>query len=1170
MSATQTVTTADGYAYGAIGADVHVFGDGVPLYLLHESKREPAPDRRWLRQLPSRMLNARFALVRFTGRDTELAALTTWLSTESRLSVRWLHAPGGQGKSRLAAELAAVAAGQGWKVVTAVHGPGAVLPLPGSQDLSPQNSAGVLLVVDYADRWPVSHLAWLLRNMLLHHGGQARVMLLGRSTAMWPGLRAVLTDIGAEAAEQRLDPAPDRTAMFAAAYTDFQHLYDLTGPVPETPARAEDGTTLALHMAALVAVDARSRGGIGRRVSPEQVTLYLLDREHAYWAQMSAESAHVIGAPAYTTEPEVMNRTVFTAALAGRQQPEAGLALVRRLAMGEPDAILRDHGAAYPCLDGEGALEPLYPDRLAEDFLALTFPGHHADYPAQQWADPTARMLVSRDAGGRAPGYLARYFFLLGAVAQDGRWTHVRGFLDALLSPDPRLAVEAGGAALLGMAGALSDDTLAAIFPLVPDRDEDLDFALAAAELAVRLTPRRVRAADSDRERGHAYSDLSRRLAHAGRYEEALIASRNSQKCYARDDVTALGLPGRLVLAVELTAFAGICLNCGRFEEGLAAARRAADTFREGVEQTPGDLLPALAPTLLNLSQLLEANGHRDDAIEVNRESVAVYRELRRRNPDGEPPVATAMTELARKLCDAGIVGEAATVAEEAHEIAGRAAGSGRSGDQAVLAGVLTVLGEIRLATRRRSEAVELLGRALQIYQRLADQQPGLFEIDICEVLRPLAEAAAEVGDTAEAAGLAGLRVELLEGLGRRRPEMYGRDLDRARVFAGDLLARAGDPARGYQLVIDAMRGLRRRPPSAGLADALIVSSRIEERLGKPGQALRSQTRAVDLYRELRRANPGAYEAAFPAVLHDLGIRTIGAGSVDAGAALVLESLQVWEEMAAARPGRYRAQLASALSSAAKVHVEREEFGLARPLLDRARTLFGRLQQEDPQQIDLIRALADNLYTLGRMQYQEKLYADAVASCGEATKILKTAPPAGKGTELLAMLGNLAAMSNLDLGRTADAQRGIEDVVRTLRPLADTEPGTRYLLAGFLVNGGILFRRIGALDRAEVLFGEGIAIYQRLARRDRAAFGPHLARSLAARAFAHVPPGSIPTKARVSAAVDCVSEYEWLVRHVSGEHTDGLARALANAATLYEDAGMARRARQARNALARL
>jgi hypothetical protein len=103
----QNVTASNGFAYGAIGADIHVSDDGVPVYLLANWQAEPEADQAWLWELPSRMLNARFAVVPFTGRDGDLAELHQWKGEGPRLAVRWLHGPGGQGKTRLAAKLAA-------------------------------------------------------------------------------------------------------------------------------------------------------------------------------------------------------------------------------------------------------------------------------------------------------------------------------------------------------------------------------------------------------------------------------------------------------------------------------------------------------------------------------------------------------------------------------------------------------------------------------------------------------------------------------------------------------------------------------------------------------------------------------------------------------------------------------------------------------------------------------------------------------------------------------------------------------------------------------------------------------------------------------------------------------------------------------------------------------
>jgi len=66
---TQLVSVESGTGYGVIGADLHVWQDRGPVYLLTEYRRDPAPDTGWLLAQPSRLLNSRFRVVDFTGRE---------------------------------------------------------------------------------------------------------------------------------------------------------------------------------------------------------------------------------------------------------------------------------------------------------------------------------------------------------------------------------------------------------------------------------------------------------------------------------------------------------------------------------------------------------------------------------------------------------------------------------------------------------------------------------------------------------------------------------------------------------------------------------------------------------------------------------------------------------------------------------------------------------------------------------------------------------------------------------------------------------------------------------------------------------------------------------------------------------------------------------------------
>jgi hypothetical protein len=322
--------------------------------------------------------------------------------------VRWLHAPGGQGKTRLATQFAQDSAGEGWKVVTAVSGVGNVIAPPGSQDLRLDGARGLLLIVDYADRWPLAHLTWLLSNALLHHTGiPARVLLLARTAHAWPALHAALTDHQANMSQRVLTPLMARTGgpmrMFIAARDAFAAHYGIADSrVIDPPGSMDDaamGLTLGVHVAALVAVDAHARGA-QPPADPDGLTRYLLDREQVHWTRMFENRCKGLD---YETPPETMTRTVFTATLTGALDYATGKNVLATLDLAAPslssDRVLADHGRCYPPTSPapDAVLEPLGPDRLAEDFLALMLPGRPHGQPHQPWAGSTATTLLTAD-----------------------------------------------------------------------------------------------------------------------------------------------------------------------------------------------------------------------------------------------------------------------------------------------------------------------------------------------------------------------------------------------------------------------------------------------------------------------------------------------------------------------------------------------------------------------------------------------------------------------------------------------------------------------------------------------------------------------------------------------------------------------------------------------------
>jgi tetratricopeptide (TPR) repeat protein len=863
----QNVTATAGYAYGAIGADIHVLGDGTPLYVLENHHSAPTPDAAWLIEVPSRMLNTRFAVVDFTGRETELTALNDWrIGPGMRLAAHWLHAPGGQGKTRLADQLAATSTAAGWKVVTATHGHATALPAPGSQDLSLNDATGLLLLVDYADRWPPSHLKWLFSNALLHQVGmRTRILMLAR-TAAWQSVRGELEKHQAGTSQQALAPLTaepgDRDRMFTAACNGFAVHYgfsdpDLIGP-PCSLEHPDFGLTLAIHMAALVAIDANIRG----RQPPDDMaglTRYLIDREHNHWDRLYTNRAHDNHPTGldYQTPPTVMAQAVFTAALTGPIDHATGKAVLASLDLeSHPERILTDHARCYPPTESTASvLEPLHPDRLAEDYLALTMPGHLADHPSQPWAPSIGMSLLDHSTIRTPIGWIPRAVTFLAAATQ--RWPHVgEQFLYPLIRNDPHLALDAGSAAMTALAdaAAVAIDVLEAIERTAPDgRHVDLDVGIAA--VTQRLTKHWLTQTSDPATRARLYDKLSHRLSNAGRWEEAQAATAEIVEIYrhlARSSVAEADL------ARSLNNLGMVLSELGRRDEALAAATESVTILRRLAKTSPAAFESNLAWSLMSLGNQLSENGQPRNALSPNTEAVEIFRRLAAADPaEFDLPLTGALTNLSMALSDQGRQREAVDVAAESVQTFRRLVRVNPTALEPDLALALTNLGNRLSNVDRWQEAVDAIVEAVQILRRLARSNPTAYEPGLAKSLTNLGLCLSDVGKWHEALDVTAEAVEINRSLASRNPAAFEPDLALSLGNFGVGLAgqgRAEDALVSFAEAVDIRRRLAKASPAAfepDLAASLANLGLSLSELGRSEEALLATTECERIFRQL-------------------------------------------------------------------------------------------------------------------------------------------------------------------------------------------------------------------------------------------------------------------------------------------------------------------------------
>ncbi|WP_051110680.1 tetratricopeptide repeat protein [Longispora albida] len=753
---------------GAVASTHNYYGADGPPYVFQRHRDEPASlaELRAMRGQPSKLLLARRQAIAFTGRADLLRRLRAWLDGDGRAA--WLfHAPGGQGKTRLASHLATLAEQDGWTAVWARHRtegrPAEVSPVP----------AGPLLVIaDYADRWPAGDLQALLSSV--SGARRVRLVLLARSAAFWPQANSHCDDLDittrSEALPSLTGTEAGRREMSDAACARFAGIYEAPeqiSPVPGPLSDPDYALTLALHMAALAAVDAT----VHNEHSPASaagLSEYLLKREAKHWHRLYGAGG-----------VDDARRTVFTAALLGPVGNASGLVALTTLGLPAghnrtAQELLDAHARCYPAAGHSQVLEPLYPDRLAEDFIALTLPGDTGSPFADPWSAEAVRTVST--GGIPAPVWTPRPLLFLAAAAR--RWPHVRtGYLEPMLRDDPALALDAGSAGLAALAEDEDFDlaVLAAIEDEFPEAHESYSsIEVGMAALNGRLFEHQISTASDPVRRADLLFHRGLRLYAAGRPAEALTHLRESLTIFrelaaARPDVY------RPAVAVLLNNLAGSLTELGRYEEAVEALQEGVSIRQVLAQSGDDEHLAHLARMLGNLGRNLAGLERDAEAHAALREAVAIMLPLFRDDPDTyHTELSALLNNLANILERLGRLDEALKVAQSAVRITRSAAGRDPERYQLLLAATLTTLGTRLADTGRSAEARTTLEEAAAIGRVLAAANPSRHQAGLLQSLTALARVLCDDPASHEAAlPVVTEAIAVCEPLAARSPAPY-------------------------------------------------------------------------------------------------------------------------------------------------------------------------------------------------------------------------------------------------------------------------------------------------------------------------------------------------------------------------------------------------------------
>jgi hypothetical protein len=820
---------------------------------------------------PSRLLIARNEVVPFTGRSRELSTMTRWREDEKARSVWLWHGPGGQGKTRLSRQFATECAAARWTVVVARTAADAFAKATVSV---PHDTPGVVLLVDYADRWDPGALFDLLRDPLVDGVDRMRVILLARNAfPWWPAMLGRLDEFGWEHQDGRLGSLDDseerRREAFQCAVSAFARIYRREPPnAVATGSLTDDvyGQVLSIHMAALIAVDSDHRGIVAPD-DPGLLSIYLTAREIEHWQRMVGESrARRVG------------RTALAAVLAGptQGQTEAN-ALVVSLGLAadsaEALAVIDDHSLCYPPTAVGALLEPLLPDRLAEDYLGTMLPG---DVPRSEtvW---TAEALV-RIAGGPNQIWRGRMLTVLTETAR--RWPAARTQLDRLVQDFPREVLATGASVVESLATAVGVEALATLERSLAE-ELPTDLVMAGAIILDRLSAHWLPSGDPAWD-AVVLNELAMRLSHAGRHEEAV--SRSADVVDIRRWLAADGEPAnREKLAEALSNHGALLASVGNFDDAFPLGAEALTIFQGLADLEPRKYKAKLAAAIDNQSVHLSTAGHHAQALELARAANDIFRQIPAEdNASHLREYARSAGNLANRLAEVGEQEHALPVLEEAIAIERRLADVHLEQPPGRLAGYLNDLSHLLGDLGQFEAAVGPAEDAVAILRRLVATSPHAHLRGLTDALDNLTVRLAKVGRRQEALAVAIEARSLSEELAAASPAAYLPIRARSLSTLSEQLAASDHLEQALTLATEAFQlyqTLAARSPAVVQAHLATLAGNLAHLLSaldRHHEAWPYAQKSVDVRRALFDAEPAANRPLLAKALERLSIAMAG------------------------------------------------------------------------------------------------------------------------------------------------------------------------------------------------------------------------------------------------------------------------------------------------------
>jgi tetratricopeptide (TPR) repeat protein len=1006
----------------------------LPDLLVEERELPPDP-------LPSELLRPEYRVVDFAPADDHLDRLVTWLTEPVPLAVRLLIGPGGRGKTRIATELVGRARTAGWQA-------GFVREVVDLGVLARVKTVRrpMLLVVDYAEgraAQVVALLEELIRRPADWDG--ARLLLLARSPGQWqralerhddPRIAVLVTGMTTESVA-RIAAGPSRRVQFELAATAFSRELAreparlLDAAMPAVPADLDHDRydrMLDVHAAALAAVlDGGCTQVMPVRTDPVR---RVLDHEERYWLRSAPEH----GLP---VRPGPLREVVAAATLVGADRPSAArsvLGAIRRLDTAGR-GVIADYAAwlahLYP---GDGALNPLRPDRLGEDLIASVLD----DYP--ELAEELAPVVDDRQ--------LLRALTVLARAARRHSPV-VRNAMRDLLSVEPAARVAIG----MTVATQVDDPTLIEVLGTLRG-DYDLsavvvanlpDSSLALAAFAVTHTKALLRAESRRAEMDLGFvaelrHNLALRLSAVGEYDLALTTAAEAVQDYR---ILVTGPDDEVELAGALTCLASCYAQLGLYADGEPSVAEAVELLDRLATGPPSDLtLPddelgaTRADALITLADLRHEQGDADNAVTLIERAITIIR------------------DLWTHTSDFGYLNRLASALES-------------------LASIHSTRGELRASLVAATESAK-------IYRELDAEELDSYRGDLIRALGNLAGAHAELGLWAQGAELGEEAVTLARSLVTRHGDSHLVRLADTMNNTAALLRRLDEHERALAYldqVVPLYRGLADRLPGAhltNLAGALQNLGNCLDEMDRPREAVDAYEESIEIYRKLSGPQRDDTDESLAETLVGLAHARVALDDEEMALELVTEAVDMLDRVMRTERMSTRRKLAHALHLASATAFDLDQFERAVRDAERAAALFTIVVANDDGR-DVGDEHAAVLHALARALDANGDYDRATSAFTEAIGHYRAQP----GTEARECLAGVLVNAGVCATNRDDMTAAVDfttEAITSYRDLAAEGVEVRFGLAEALNNLADLYCDLEDWKRAVEPADEAIAL----------------------------------------------------------------------------------------------